>query len=89
MVRAVRNTTFEGIEGRLVTLNEQGDRVESYVVLNYVVEGNLTSTVPVGVYNSSSKQYSKYERDVVWPGEFSMCVDTCLAMSWLITKARI
>ena len=69
---AVRTTTFEGVGGITVALDEKGDRIESYEVMNYVVDANGDlDRVPVGVYggsNSTEQQYRVYERAVVWPG---------------------
>ena len=71
---AVRNTTIEGVGGTVVALDSNGDRIESYEVMNYVLEadsavsGGSARTVPVGVYNSTTKQYRKYKQTIVWPG---------------------
>ena len=66
---AVRSTSFIGVGGTVVTLDSNGDRIESYEVMNYVLkEGDAMSSVPVGIFNSTKEQYSAYERAVVWPG---------------------
>jgi len=66
---AVRSTTFEGVGGSAVALDENGDRVESYEIMNYVVGADSAiSGVPVGKYDSTERQYTAYERAVVWPG---------------------
>jgi hypothetical protein len=66
---AVRSTTFEGVGGSAVVLDENGDRVESYEIMNYVVGADgAISGVPVGKYDSTERQYTAYERAVVWPG---------------------
>ena len=66
---AVRSTTFEGVGGSAVVLDENGDRVESYEIMNYVVGADgAISGVPVGKYDSTERQYTAYERVVVWPG---------------------
>ena len=69
VTEAVRSTPFEGVGGNTVVLDKQGDRIESYDVMNFVVEadGGMGS-VPVGLYNSSLGEYTAYERAVVWPG---------------------
>ena len=56
--------------GRAVALDAQGDRIESYEMMNYVLRaGGGLSSVPVGMYNSSLQQYQAYEKAVViWPG---------------------
>ena len=69
---AVRNTTIEGVGGTTVALDSNGDRIESFEVMNYVLEaGDAMSSVAVGLYNSSQGQYKAYKRAVVWPGENS------------------
>ena len=66
---AVRSTTFEGVGGSALVLDENGDRVESYEIMNYVVGADgAISGVPVGKYDSTERQYTAYERAVVWPG---------------------
>ena len=66
---AVRGTSVAGVLGSNVSLDENGDLLASYEVLNYIVEvdGEMR-TVPVGLYNRTLQQYSAYERAVVWPG---------------------
>ena len=68
LVKEMRNISFQGIE-QVVVLNEDGDRLESYEVMNYVLgaDGAMES-VPVGLYNSSERTYSAYGREVIWPG---------------------
>ena len=64
---AVRNVSFTGVGGSVVTLDSKGDRVESYELMNYVLEeGNVMRSVAVGGY--TQQQYSAHERSVVWPG---------------------
>ena len=66
---AVRNTTFLGVGNAVVALDEQGDRVESYEMANYVVKADGTmGSVPVGVYNHIDQQYTASKQAVVWPG---------------------
>ena len=54
----------------MVALDAQGDRLDMYEVVNYVVgqDGEI-DTVPVGLYNSTLQQYIAYGRTVVWPGK--------------------
>ena len=69
---AVRNTSFIGLGGSLVVLDSKGDLITSYEVMNTVLEeGDVFSSVAVGKYNSTLRQYKAYERAVVWPGETS------------------
>ena len=69
---AVRNTSFIGLGGSLVALDSKGDLITSYEVMNTVLEeGDVFSSVAVGKYNSTLRQYKAYERAVVWPGETS------------------
>ena len=66
---AVRSTSFAGIGGRAVRLDKNGDRIDSYEVVNYVrEEGDVTSSVGVGVFNGTLMEYEAYEQAVVWPG---------------------
>ena len=68
VTKAVRSTTFKGVGGIEVALNARGDRIESYEVINYVLEANGTlGSVLVGVYNCTLEQYEAYKA-VVWPG---------------------
>ena len=66
---AVRSTRVKGVGGIAVALDSNGDRVESYEVMNYVLEaGNVMSSVAVGKYDSTAQRYQPYMRAVVWPG---------------------
>ena len=66
---AIRNTSFVGVSGTTVSLDSHGDRIESYEVMNYVLEaGGVVSSVAVGVFNATLQEYSAYERAVIWPG---------------------
>ena len=68
VAETVRSTTIDGVGDRAVILDENGDRIVSYEVMNYVQgESGETDSVSVGVYSSSSKKYT-VERAVVWPG---------------------
>ena len=52
-----------------MALDSRGDRIESYEVMNYVVEeGDVMHSVPVGRFNSTLGQYKACERAVIWPG---------------------
>ena len=69
VTEAMRTTLFEGVSGSMVSLDKNGDKIESYEVMNYVVgKGGQMGSVPVGAYNSTSQQYTPYEQAVVWPG---------------------
>ena len=51
-------------------IDSNGDRIDSYEVMNYVVEqGDVMRSVAVGMFNSSLQQYKAYEQAIVWPGE--------------------
>ena len=66
---AVRSTSFAGVGGNVVTLDSNGDRIESYEVMNYVAEADGgIGGVPVGMFSSTTQKYLAYERAVVWPG---------------------
>ena len=67
---AVRNTSFTGVAGTVVSLDSNGDRIETYEVMNIVLEdGDLMHNVAVGIFDSMLGQYKAYERAVVWPGK--------------------
>ena len=68
VTEAVRSTRFEGVGNSMVALNNHGDRIESYEVMNYVVVGGGIENMPAGLYNSTTQEYLAYERAVVWPG---------------------
>ena len=62
----MRNTTFEGAGGTAVALDQRGDRLESYDVMNYVESAaSAISGVPIGRYNVTLQQYRAL---VLWPG---------------------
>ena len=70
VTEAVRSTTFVGVGGTAVALDSNGDRIDSYEVMNFVIEaGNVMRSVAVGMFNSTEGQYEAYERVVVWPGK--------------------
>ena len=69
VTKALRTTTFEGLGKSVVALDNKGDRIESYEVMNYVLEADgQIGSLPVGMYNSTKKQYRAYNWEVVWPG---------------------
>ena len=71
VTEAVRSTKFQGVGGSDVDLDEKGDRVESYEVMNYVADAGsgVIGAVPVGLYNSTNQQYTANStRAVVWIG---------------------
>ena len=75
LTAALRSTSFTGVSGTVVALDSNGDRIESYEVMNYILkEGNMLkdddvmSSVAVGMLKSTKGQYEVYERAVVWPG---------------------
>ena len=66
---AVRNTTIEGAGGTPVALDSNGDRIQSYEVMNFVLgAGDAVKSVAVGIFDSMQGQYKEYERAVVWVG---------------------
>ena len=66
---AVRSTTFTGVTGTVVALDSNGDRMDSYEVMNYVLEeGDVMRSVAVGIFDITEGQYEAYERAIVWPG---------------------
>ena len=69
VTEAIHSTRFEGVGNSVVALDQHGNRIEAYEVMNDVVgvNGGIAS-VPVGLYNSSLQKYLAYERAVVWPG---------------------
>ena len=82
---AVRNTSFTGVAGTIVSLDSNGDRIESYEVMNYVLdEGDVMSSVAVGMFNSILGQYKADERAVVWPGKtMEVPVDYSGELQWI------
>ena len=66
-------TSFVGVGNTTVSLDHHGDRIESYEVMNYVVQpdGGMGS-VTVGLYNSSSQQYVAATRAVLWLGNTTL-----------------
>ena len=69
VTKALRSTTFEGVGKIVVTLDQNGDRIESYEVINYLLDADGAMVrVPVGMYSSKAKQYRAYDQAVVWPG---------------------
>ena len=72
VTKAVRSTRFQGVGNSVVALDQHGDRIGSYEVMNYVLrEGGAIESVPVGLYNSTTQEFLAYERAVVWPGNSS------------------
>ena len=66
---ALRNTTIEGVGGTAVALDSNGDRIESYKVMNYNVKaGDVMGSVAVGVFDATLTEYKAYKQVVVWPG---------------------
>ena len=69
VTKAVRSTKFVGAGGQIVDLDESGDKIESYEVMNYVMgTAPKMRSEPFGMYNSTLQQYTAYEQVVVWPG---------------------
>ena len=69
VTNAIQSTTIEGVGNSVVEMDEHGDRVESYEVVNYVLSTNSRiSFVAIGVYRSTEKQYTAFQQAVVWPG---------------------
>ena len=68
MTAAVQSTVFEGVGGSMVHLDNHGDRIETYEVMNYVVgkDGEIDSML-VGMWDQL-QQYTVSERAVQWPG---------------------
>ena len=60
---AVRNTSFIGAGGGVVALDEQGDRLGPYEIMNYLSE---VKSVAVGMYIMG--QYKATKTGVLWPG---------------------
>ena len=84
LTAAVRNAAFTGVAGSVVRLDSNGDRNESYEVMNYVhgVDNSMSSAA-VGLYNSSTVQrYVPSERAIAWPGKTTVVPADYLA-GWL------
>lgn len=67
VAQAVRQTSFVGIGGSVVTLDENGDRVWTYEIMNYVLKDDAVRPTAVGVFYSGSEHYEAY-KNVIWPG---------------------
>ena len=66
--KAVRDAKLDGMAG-LLDVDEQGNRIESYELMNYVMgTAPKMRSEPFGMYNSTLQQYTAYEKVVVWPG---------------------
>ena len=80
VTKALRSTSFIGIEATNVTLDQDGDRILSNAVLNFKPGTRFTlddvgdifsaavSGVMVGFYNSTLGKYKAEDHAVVWPG---------------------
>ena len=71
---AMRNTTVEGVGGVALRLDNHGDRIESYEVMNCIVgaDSDFRNSggvwlVPVGEYSTELQLYTE-KRTAVWPG---------------------
>ena len=69
VTQAVRSTTIEGADSSVVALNSDGDRIQSYEVMNYVIEADgRINSVAVGVWDRGGKWVAPVEKAVIWPG---------------------
>ena len=85
---AVRNTTIEGVGGTPVALDSNGDRIESYEVMNIVLEaGDVVSSVAVGLFDATLKEYKAYGEAVVFPGNTTKVPADFSGALWWITIA--
>ena len=65
---AVRSTTFKGVGNRTVALDENGDRIESYEMINYLLgTDSAMYSVPVGLYIGARQQYQPVGEAILWP----------------------
>ena len=73
LTEAVRSTSFVGIGNGNVMLDEHGDRLESYEVMNVRRTGERLWTTAIGMYSCTEKTYSQLESavNVRWPGDRS------------------
>ena len=85
LTASIRNTSFMGIGGTAVILDEQGDRVQDYEVMNYIREPeDAISSVPVGIYKVAGGRYQPYAQAVIWPGPHCTIVGCAFAVSTLV-----
>ena len=71
IVEAMTKTSFQGILRESVELDENGDAIEPYAVMNYVEqEDGSMRGVEVGVY--STGQLDLRVDEVKWPGKGSV-----------------
>ena len=66
----MRSTSFFGV-GTTVALDNNGDRIVSYEVMNYVPYADGVASVRIGLYNSTERKYTASERTVKWPGNLT------------------
>ena len=66
---AVQTASYMGMGGSALELDEHGDRIESYEVMNYAERGEAgMDSVAIGLYNTTTHEYISMGRAVVWPG---------------------
>ena len=65
LVKAMRNISFQGIQQRVV-LDENGDAVQPFSIMNYVEVKNTMQVVDVGSYVSG--QLNLEVEEIQWPG---------------------
>ena len=86
VTRAVLNTSFTGIQNSVVQLDEHGNRMESYSVLNYQFGGDdQICSVTIGVYDRFLGRFQATATPVVWPGN----IPDPIPIDYLAGRSRI
>ena len=67
IVNIMRDTVFEGV-GSQVALDNNGDRINSYDVMNWVMKDGKMDSVRVGTFNHTTTVYIAEHEAVIWPG---------------------
>ena len=74
---AVRSTVLESAVSGRVALDHNGDRIQAYQVMNYVLVDGEASTESVGSFDSSEGRYTANGRVVWWCGQATRCKCHC------------
>ena len=69
--KSLRSLLFEGKTGP-VKLDENGDLLEAYHIVNLVVQNGTMLRIPVGKFSRTNASYESYVRpgvvEIIWPG---------------------
>ena len=62
------NISFNGIEQRLVDLDQNGDAIEPYFIMNYIIDSAQQCMKGVEVGNYDAHPLDLYVQKIQWPG---------------------